>query len=313
MRWCSICHLCLISSLQFSYDSAYPKQNQTEDEIQAISCDADSYVLIWALRKPPTDDLIDTSDVEDELAANGSAKSGSKSKAASGWEKLKLQSALPASITTGRRYSPAVGRYEPLNKIWRPVHRIVFVDPFSKAPDGEEELFKTVITSLSVLDRPDLIVLNRKDSVDATEAGEEESDKKKSTSSKDASVDKSDKTVDKRKLSVVSNAEPKSPISPTSPKSPMSDKLGETEKERTESSKSPAESDSSKERRKSMVPRVDSNEEEDEEESSEEDDPDQMALPTFLMAGTIFGAVFRVNLSKVKVDVETNNLSEFFF
>ena len=32
---------------------------------------------------------------------------------------------------------------------------------------------------------------------------------------------------------------------------------------------------------------------------------------TFLMAGTIFGAVFRVNLSKVKVDVETNNLSKW--
>ena len=29
-----------------------------------------------------------------------------------------------------------------------------------------------------------------------------------------------------------------------------------------------------------------------------------MALPTFLMAGTIVGSVFRVDMTKVKVDVE---------
>ena len=48
-----------------------------------------------------------------------------------------------------------------------------------------------------------------------------------------------------------------------------------------------------------------------EEEEEEEEDPAQFALPTFLMAGTIFGAIFRVDLTKVKVDVETNNLSEY--
>ena len=37
-------------------------------------------------------------------------------------------------------------------------------------------------------------------------------------------------------------------------------------------------------------------------------DPSNLALPTMLMAGTILGAVFRADLSKNRVDVETNNL-----
>ncbi len=43
----------------------------------------------------------------------------------------------------------------------------------------------------------------------------------------------------------------------------------------------------------------------------EQPDPSNLALPTLLMAGTILGSVFRADLSKNKVDVETNNLSEF--
>ena len=43
-------------------------------------------------------------------------------------------------------------------------------------------------------------------------------------------------------------------------------------------------------------------------EEEDEPDPTQIALPTLLMAGTIFGAIFRADLSKNKVDVETNNL-----
>ena len=39
--------------------------------------------------------------------------------------------------------------------------------------------------------------------------------------------------------------------------------------------------------------------------------PSQQALPTMLMAGTILGSIFRADLSKNKVDVETNNLRKF--
>ena len=49
-----------------------------------------------------------------------------------------------------------------------------------------------------------------------------------------------------------------------------------------------------------------------EEEEEEEPDPTQIALPTLLMAGTIFGSIFRADLSKNKVDVETNNLRRNF-
>ena len=37
-------------------------------------------------------------------------------------------------------------------------------------------------------------------------------------------------------------------------------------------------------------------------------DPTQIALPTLMMAGTVWGDILRADLSKNKVDVETNNL-----
>ena len=45
-----------------------------------------------------------------------------------------------------------------------------------------------------------------------------------------------------------------------------------------------------------------------EEEEIPEVDAAQIALPTMLMAGTIWGEIFRADLSKNRVDVETNNL-----
>ena len=42
-------------------------------------------------------------------------------------------------------------------------------------------------------------------------------------------------------------------------------------------------------------------------------DPTQVALPTLMMAGTIWGEVLRADLSKNKVDVETNNLRKYSF
>ncbi len=41
-----------------------------------------------------------------------------------GWTKLKLQSALPASVTSSGKYSPAVGKYQGLDKQWKPVQKI---------------------------------------------------------------------------------------------------------------------------------------------------------------------------------------------
>ena len=39
-------------------------------------------------------------------------------------------------------------------------------------------------------------------------------------------------------------------------------------------------------------------------------DPTQIALPTLMMAGTVWGDIIRADLSKNKVDVETNNLRQ---
>ena len=48
------------------------------------------------------------------------------------------------------------------------------------------------------------------------------------------------------------------------------------------------------------------------ESADEEDDmvvdPTQLALPTLMMAGTVWGEIFRADLSKNRVDVDTNNL-----
>ncbi|TRY75281.1 hypothetical protein TCAL_00687, partial [Tigriopus californicus] len=255
--------------VQDGYDSAYPKQNQMDDELQLISCDADSNVLIWALRKPPAEDGIDSSDVEDELAGKRKASS-------SGWEKLKLQSALPASISTGKKYSPAIGKYEPLNRVWRPVHRICFIDPKLKF---EEQLLTTTITSVSVIDRPDLIIFSRKDSTIVP--SDPPSPKSKPQIER--------KPSDTGSIYSRSSSRSHSPVS----------KLRKHPKK-----------NSGPQKHRIEVPKqnYDSSEDDEEDSKSQETDPAQMALPTFLMAGTMFGSIVRVDLTKVKVDVETNNL-----
>jgi hypothetical protein len=123
---------------QFSHDSAYPKQNQFERQIQLISCGGDKTVLIWALKRPHSDDGVDdeTSLASTEVTMKATPPPGL------GWAKLKLQSAVPAHVSRpgAKKYSPAVGKYEYLNKIWRPVHRICFLDP--TIIKNDKELFK---------------------------------------------------------------------------------------------------------------------------------------------------------------------------
>ena len=70
----------------------------------------------------------------------------------------------------GTKWSPAVGKYSFLNKVWRPVHKIQFLDPTPppSANPGmartelEVPFLKILITALSVTDRPDLIEYRRK-------------------------------------------------------------------------------------------------------------------------------------------------------
>ena len=46
----------LPKNVWFSHDSAYPKQNMFERQVQLISCAGDKGVLVWSLRKPSSDD-----------------------------------------------------------------------------------------------------------------------------------------------------------------------------------------------------------------------------------------------------------------
>ena len=61
----------LPKNVWFSHDSAYPKQNMFERQVQLISCAGDKSVLIWSLRKPSSDDdeLMDDHDQMHEQQA----------------------------------------------------------------------------------------------------------------------------------------------------------------------------------------------------------------------------------------------------
>ena len=63
----------LPKNVWFSHDSAYPKQNMFERQVQLISCAGDKSVLIWSLRKPSSDDdeLMDDHDQMHEQQAKG--------------------------------------------------------------------------------------------------------------------------------------------------------------------------------------------------------------------------------------------------
>ena len=78
----------LPKNVWFSHDSAYPKKNQSDTEMQLMSCGGDKHVLVWGLRKTASDDPD-----ADEESTDGSVKSGPTATPALGlgWTKLKLQ------------------------------------------------------------------------------------------------------------------------------------------------------------------------------------------------------------------------------
>ena len=134
--------------------------------MQIISCDGDSYVLIWALRRPPSDTGVEGG--EAFPPAEEPLQQRVKSTGA-GWTKLKLQSALPASVTATGKYSPAVGKYQSLDKSWKPVQKIKFLKPhgavMAHSRQEDEQLFRVLITSMCVVVHPEMqLAMGRKDS-----------------------------------------------------------------------------------------------------------------------------------------------------
>ena len=112
--------------LQFSHESAYPKVNQDEDNRQFITCAADMFILVWDLLAPPTDDSEGGAAENMDEEAVVTRKLGKSNQ--SSWAKLKSKSTL-TPITSGAKWSPSIGKYCFLNKVWRPVHQIQFLDP----------------------------------------------------------------------------------------------------------------------------------------------------------------------------------------
>ena len=66
----------LPKNVWFSHDSAYPKQNTFERQVQLISCAGDKSVLIWSLRKPSSDDDDEMMDDHDQMHEEQQVKGG---------------------------------------------------------------------------------------------------------------------------------------------------------------------------------------------------------------------------------------------
>lgn len=101
----------LVFFFQFSYDSAYPKLNTRETQRQFITCAAESYILVWDLRRPPAESGLITED-DEATVMQQQQQTTKKSKRATNWEKLKAQSAIPRIEAGGQKWSPAIGKYQ---------------------------------------------------------------------------------------------------------------------------------------------------------------------------------------------------------
>ena len=82
--------------------------NPKETQRQFITCAAESYILVWDLRRPPAESGIIAED-DEGLADAKPLKQKSK---AANWEKLKAQSAIPRVESRGQKWTPAVGKYQ---------------------------------------------------------------------------------------------------------------------------------------------------------------------------------------------------------
>ena len=104
--------------LQFSHESAYPKQNPNPQMRQFITCSAESYILIWDLKKPPAEIKpqhatiapIDDEDSDDVFEEEEEKKETPKFK---GWASLKSKTSTIVTsyaFSTSKKWTPAVGK-----------------------------------------------------------------------------------------------------------------------------------------------------------------------------------------------------------
>ena len=112
MKW-------LPKNVWFSQESAFPKVNQDEDNRQFITCAAEMFILVWDFLRPSSEGG-DKEMMEEDVPV--------VKKKHNPWAKLKSRSTL-TPLEKGTKWNPAIGKYCFLNKIWVPVHKIMFLDP----------------------------------------------------------------------------------------------------------------------------------------------------------------------------------------
>ena len=143
----------------------------------------------------------------------------------------------------------------------------------TQAQKEEDPMLKILITSLSVTDRPDLCLVNRKHST-------------RSTTGDKGGLSQLKMMAD---LEIMEGKKGKNAFGTAGDAA-----LHYLEGENTKTHGSVS----------SMIA--------DDDDDDVRIDPTQVALPTMMMAGTVWGEVLRADLSKNKVDVETNNLRKLY-
>ena len=93
---------------------------------QLITCASDNFIYVWDLANEESREGGGGSSRD----VGGGAVGGDGTAGARHWEKLKAQSTtLTVSYGSEKSWSPAIGKYKFLNKVWKPVHKICFLDP----------------------------------------------------------------------------------------------------------------------------------------------------------------------------------------
>ena len=123
-----------VSNFQFSHESAFPKQNPNPQNRQFITSSAENYILIWDLKRPPTDVPIavpgqmgtkiteedddddvfqDEEEKEEEEKKKKEKEEEEKKPKKAGWGTIKTKSTqiLMSAFGGDKKWTPAVGRY----------------------------------------------------------------------------------------------------------------------------------------------------------------------------------------------------------
>nr|XP_040569940.1 dynein intermediate chain 3, axonemal-like [Lepeophtheirus salmonis] len=165
------------SDVRFHSDSAYPRKNDDESVRQFLTCSSgDAFILVWGFEIPPSDNTNIDSLAPDIGQPDGLQSQGILHQS-SNWNKVKEHHGFMDynSESSSNTKKVGVGKYQFLNEIWKPVHKISFLLPQSEKITDEIQYFRVQITSVSVISRPDLMLKSEKQQQKKS-TGDDESD-----------------------------------------------------------------------------------------------------------------------------------------